>query len=455
MQNARILIVDDNKNILNALNQILSDEFSNIITSSNPNLIPEILSNNKIDIVLLDMNFVAGLNTGNEGIFWLNKIKEIDNSIMVILITAYGDVNLAVEAMKQGASDFILKPWDNDKLIITINNVLKLKYSNEKIKSLENKQDHLNEIINKSIDPLIGESQGFKQIQNLISKVAKTDANILIFGENGTGKELVAREIHKQSKRSTHSLVNIDVGTLPDTLFESELFGYKKGAFTDAKEDRTGKIKVAENGTLFLDEISNLSYSNQAKLLTILQQKRVNPVGSNQSYPVDFRLICATNKDLKQLLIENLFREDLLYRINTIQIDIPPLRERKEDIPLLTDHFLTFYKKKYDKVNLKVSNDANEQLMRYYWPGNIRELKHTIEKAVILSESNILRSSDFLLDSPIISRFNKDYPKKLDEVEKDAILRALGNNNGNIKETAKELGIARQTLYNKMQKYDL
>ena len=350
MQNARILIVDDNKNVLNALDQILSDEFSDITTSSNPNLIPEIISKNKIDVVLLDMNFSAGLNTGNEGIFWLNKIKEMDDSIMVILITAYGDVNLAVEAMKQGASDFILKPWDNDKLIITVNNVLKLKYSNEKIKSLEDKQDHLNEIITKNIDPLIGESQSFKQIQNIISKVAKTDANILIFGENGTGKELVAREIHKQSKRNNHSLVSIDVGILPDTLFESELFGYKKGAFTDAKEDRTGKIRVAENGTLFLDEISNLSYSNQAKLLTVLQQKRVNPVGSSQSYPVDFRLICATNKDLKQLLIENLFREDLLYRINTIQIDIPPLRERKEDIPLLADHFLSFYKKKYDMI---------------------------------------------------------------------------------------------------------
>lgn len=455
MQNARILIVDDHKNVLNALGQILSDEFSDIITSSNPNLIPEIISKNKIDVVLLDMNFNAGLNTGNEGIFWLNKIKETDDSIMVILITAYGDVNLAVEAMKQGASDFILKPWDNDKLIITVNNVLKLKYSNEKIKSLEDKQDHLNEMITKSIDPLIGESQSFKQIQNIISKVAKTDANILIFGENGTGKELVAREIHKQSKRNNYSLVSIDVGILPDTLFESELFGYKKGAFTDAKEDRTGKIKVAENGTLFLDEISNLSYSNQAKLLTVLQQKSVNPVGSSQSHPVDFRLICATNKDLKQLLIENLFREDLLYRINTIQIDIPPLRERREDIPLLADYFLSFYKKKYDKVSLKISNDANEQLMRYYWPGNIRELKHTIEKAIILSESSILRSSDFLLDGPIISTFSKAYPKKLDEVEKDAILSALGNNNGNIKETAKELGIARQTLYNKMQKYNL
>jgi transcriptional regulator with PAS, ATPase and Fis domain len=249
--------------------------------------------------------------------------------------------------------------------------------------------------------------------------------------------------------------VSIDVGSLPDSLFESELFGYKKGAFTDAKEDRIGKIQAADKGTLFLDEISNLTFTNQAKLLTTVQQKSINPLGSNLKLAVDFRLICATNKDLKQLLINNLFREDLLYRINTIQIDLPPLRERKSDVPLLADHFLSFFKRKYEKANLKISNDAVDQLMRYYWPGNIRELKHTIEKAVILSETDILRASNFSLNNPIINTFSKNTPKKLDEIEKEAILEALSNNNGNIKESAKELGIARQTFYNKMQKYNL
>lgn len=455
MRETTLLIVDDNKHILDSLNQILEDEYSKIITSSNPNLIPEIIKTNQVDVVLLDMNFKAGINTGNEGLFWLNKILEIDDSIMVILITAYGDINLAVESIKQGAADFILKPWDNNKLITTINNAIKLKKTNEKVKNLEEKQHHLEEVVNRNFDPLIGNSDAFSEIQKIISKVAKTDANILITGENGTGKELIAREIHKQSYRNTNSFINIDLGSLSETLFESELFGYEKGAFTDAKESRSGKILAANNGTLFLDEITNLSYANQAKLLTTLQQKCLTPIGSTQKQNVDFRLISATNKEIKKLVVENLFREDLLYRLNTIEIKVPPLRERKNDIPLLADHFLTIFRKKYNKENLKISNDANEHLMKYYWPGNIRELKHSIEKAVILTESNILRPADFYLDNPVVKSFVAYSPKTLDEIEKESIANALANNKGNVKETAKELGIARQTLYNKMQKYKL
>lgn len=455
MQAANILIVDDHKHVLDSLNQILEDEFSNIYTLSNPNLIPEIIGKKHIDVVLLDMNFSAGINSGNEGIFWLRKILKIDSSVMVILITAYGDINTAVESMKEGAADFILKPWDNDKLIITISNLLKLKKSNEKLKKLEDKQSHLEELINSKFDPLIGNSNSFTNILKIVSKIAKTDANVLLIGENGTGKELIAREIHKQSNIHANSFISIDLGSLPESLFESEMFGHKKGAFTDAKENRTGKVLAADNGSLFLDEITNLSYSNQAKLLTVLQQKCITPVGSNEVHEVNFRLISATNKNIKQQVSDNLFRDDLLYRINTIEINIPPLRERKEDIPLLAEHFLNIFKSKYDKKELKISNDANDHLIRYYWPGNIRELKHTIEKAVILSENNILRASDFILNNPIINSFTKNTPKTLDEIEREAILSSLANNNGNIKDTAKELGIARQTLYNKMQKYNL
>ncbi|MCG8412298.1 MAG: sigma-54 dependent transcriptional regulator [Bacteroidales bacterium] len=453
MQNAKILIVDDHKHVLSALKQILEDEYSDIFTLSNPNLIPNFISENDIDIVLLDMNFSAGINTGNEGLFWLNKIQEIAPRTIIILITAYGDINLAVNAIKKGAFDFILKPWDNQKLIATINKAIEQKYSKKKIKNIKKATLNSTETINQN--PLIGNSEAFLNILHLIDKVAETDANILILGENGTGKDLIAHEIHKQSNRKNNRIVSIDLGAISENLFESELFGHKKGSFTDAKEDRIGKIETANKGTLFLDEITNISLTNQAKLLTVLQQKQIYPLGSNQKQDVDFRLISASNQDINKLIANNSFREDLFFRINTIQIDLPPLRKRKADIPLLAKHFMNQYKLKYKKPNIELSKEAEKHLTQYNWPGNIRELKHTIEKAVILSEKEILTSTDLTLNKPISKDIDKNTPQTLDEIEKCAIIRTLRNCNGNIKETAKKLGIARQTLYNKIQKYAL
>jgi DNA-binding NtrC family response regulator len=450
-----ILIVDDSASVLKSLELYLKHYFKSVKTLNSPNQIPFLLSTEDIDIIMLDMNFTAGVNTGNEGIFWLRKILKQDPTIVVIMITAYGDIELAVKAIKEGATDFITKPWDNQKLLATLQTALKLRLSNKEIKKLKLKQKQINEDINRNYGQIIGESEVMKDLYKTINKVAKTEANILLMGENGTGKELIAREIHRQSKRSQKDFMSVDLGALSETLFESELFGHAKGAFTDAKDDRIGRFEAASGGTLFLDEIGNLNFSLQVKLLSAIEQKKITPLGTNKEIPVDIRIISATNKDLPSMVTDHLFREDLFYRLNTVQISIPPLRDREDDIILISEFYLNQFAVKYDRLPLKFTSSALEKLRRHSWPGNIRELRHTIEKAVILSEADILTPQDFSFttESDIRADLNKSI--SLEEGEKFIINNALLNNNWNISEAAKELGIGRQTLYRKIEKFGL
>lgn len=453
MQAGKILVVDDNKNALSALKMLLQLEFETVITLANPNLILSELSKDEYDIVLLDMNFSAGINTGNEGLYWLGAIKKAVPATEVVMITAYGDVELAVKALKLGASDFVLKPWENEKLLATLQAAYKLRRSNVQVEELKQRERNLKRELNQEQRYILGSSAGILNMMQTIAKVAKTDANVLITGENGTGKELVAREIHRKSERCNELLVSIDMGAIPETLFESELFGHKKGSFTDAHEDRTGKFQLAHKGTLFLDEIGNLPHPLQSKLLNALQNRTIIPIGSNQQIPVDIRLICATNCNLEQLVMQQKFREDLLYRINTIWIEVPPLRERGGDIEILATFFLRYFEKKYRKPALKINPQAMQKLNAYPWPGNVRELQHTIEKAVILSDSGLLKPDDFIFKSlgkSAIASF-----LTLEEMEKHMIETALGKHNGKHTAVANQLGISRQTLYNKIKKYDL
>ena len=395
MEKGKILVVDDNKSILSAVEILLQDEFEEVITIANPNQLPSLVESSEFDLILLDMNFSAGVNTGNEGLYWLSRIKETKPELEVVLFTAYGDVELAVKALKQGAADFVLKPWDNEKLKSTLRNVFKLQQSKKEIKKLRQKESALRSEINKEKYFIIAQSPQMLHILELIKKVAVTDANVLITGDNGTGKELIARELHRFSKRADEILVTVDMGAISETLFESELFGHKKGSFTDAREDRTGKIENASGGTLFLDEIGNLPLHLQPKLLSALQSRIITPIGSNKATPVDVRLICATNRNLDKMVAEGLFREDLLYRINTIHIEIPPLRERKEDIIAIAAYFLKIYGNKYRKSDIEITQAGLSKLVGYQWPGNVRELQHTIEKAVILCDKKELTPEDF------------------------------------------------------------
>jgi DNA-binding NtrC family response regulator len=446
-----ILIVDDNKSILGALEILLAPEFHEVILLSNPNQIPSELQKMDYNLVILDMNFSAGVNTGNEGIYWLGRIKEIKPEISVVMITAYGDLEMAVKALKNGASDFILKPWDNEKLLATLKLGLQLNLSKREIKHLKEREIELKKEYNRDHKFIIGTSPQLMHVLNLVGKVAKTDANVLITGENGTGKELIAQEIHRLSGRAREVLVSIDIGSISETLFESELFGHIKGAFTDARENRQGKFEIADKGTLFLDEIGNLSFHLQAKLLTAIENRQITRIGSNQLIPTDIRLICATNRDIENLVAKGLFREDLLYRINTIQIELPPLRERGNDIVILAEFFLKKYTYKYNKPNLKINQQAYDKLLTYSWPGNIRELQHTIEKAVILSDSNILKPDDLYLRETNAVYENHSFIT-LEEMEKQMIQKALEKNNGNFTAAADQLGVTRQTLYNKLKK---
>ena len=397
------------------------------------------------------MNFNAGINTGNEGIYWLSRIKESNPEISVVMITAYGDVELTVKALKTGATDFVLKPWDNAKLLATLKSALQLNLSKKEVSQLKEKEKGLKSEINREQKFIVGSSPQLMNVLNLVRKVAKTDANVLITGENGTGKELIAHEIHRLSNRSQEVMVSVDMGAITETLFESELFGHVKGAFTDARENRPGKFEVADKGSLFLDEIGNLSFHLQAKLLAAIQNRQISRIGSNQTVPVDIRLICATNKKLESMVHEGLFREDLLYRINTIQIEVPPLRDRGNDVLVLTDFFLKKYSSKYNKPHLKINQQAQDKLLKYSWPGNIRELQHTIEKAVILSEGNVLKPEDFFM-RPILSGRTGEAELTLEEMEKRMINLAIEKNNGNLSAAAEQLGITRQTLYNKIKK---
>jgi DNA-binding NtrC family response regulator len=451
----RLLIVDDHKQVLKSLIQLLEPEFENITGLSNPNQILSHMTREEYDVILLDMNFSAGVNTGNEGIYWLNRILKSDPLISVVMITAYSDVNLAVRAIKEGATDFVVKPWDNNKLITTIQTAYRLRQSKIENKKLRDRQKQINKGICKQHTPLIGKSQPMEDVFHVIKKVARTDANILVTGENGTGKELIVKEIHKNSRRADEVFISIDIGTVTESIFESEMFGNIKGAFTDAREDRTGWFETASGGTLFLDEIGNLSLTMQSKLLAAIQNRVIYKVGSKTPIPFDIRLVCATNKNLEEMVSKNLFREDLYYRINTIVIEIPPLRDRGEDIVLLAEHFIKVYAGKYEKFNLKFSSKTLDKLMKYNWPGNVRELRHTIEKAVILCDSDILLPEDFIISHSPLQQSSDRKPPTFAEIEKQALQIALDNNKGSVLKASQELEIARQTMYNKMQKYNL
>lgn len=451
MIDAKILVVDDTKSVLSALEILLQFEYKSVQTISNPNLLTSFPNLKEIDIILLDMNFSAGVNTGNEGLYWLREIKKKAAHISVIMMTAYGAVELAVEAIKEGATDFVLKPWNNERLLTTVKSAYELRKSQKEVQHLKQKESNLKQVINQNTNYIIGNSKALNGVLSLVQKVAKTDVNILVTGENGTGKELIARELHKSSVRNNEVFISVDMGSISENLFESELFGHVKGSFTDAKEDRAGKFEAANGGTLFLDEIGNLSLQMQAKLLSVIQNRVVVRVGSNKPIAVDIRLICATNCNLDQMVAEGLFREDLLYRINTIQVQVPALRERDNDVLVLSDFFLKKFANKYGKPSLKINQTAQEKLMSYAWPGNVRELLHTMERAVILSEGNVLKPTDFLLESKTTMTMENG-PKTLEEMELVMITKALNDNDGNYSAAADQLGISRQTLYNKLKK---
>lgn len=452
-QPAKILMIDDDEDVLLAAKMLLKKQNYQVIIEKNPNKIPFLLNNDTYDVILLDMNFSKDITSGKEGFYWLEKILEKDPQAVVILITAFGDIEMAVKALKQGATDFILKPWQNEKLIATISTAIRLRQSYHEVDKLRKAKEMLEEQISRPFGEIIGQSAAIREVFTLIEKVAKTDANVLILGENGTGKELIARAIHQRSLRHNNSFVAVDMGAITETLFESELFGHKKGAFTDAREDRHGRFELAHGGTLFLDEIGNLSLNLQSKLLSALQSRQITRVGSNQPIPVDIRLICATNMPLYEMVKQGTFRQDLLYRINTVEIHVPPLSDRIEDIPLLAEHYLKVYARRYHKPVTGIAPGAMEKLKRYAWPGNIRELQHAIERAVIMTDSDTLQETDFLFGRPV--GIASAETLNLDEVEKAAIVKALNLHNGNISKAAAELGLTRASLYRRMEKYGL
>jgi DNA-binding NtrC family response regulator len=450
----KILVIDDDKDILLTTRVVLKKQFGMIKTEADPEMIMQQLENEFFDIILLDMNFSAGATSGKEGMKWLREIRKKDESAHVIMMTAYGDIDLAVKAMKEGASDFIIKPWDNQKLMATVINAYRLSQSKREIIELRRKQELLHQDMDLEFSEIIGSSDRMKDVFMTISKVAQTDANVLILGENGTGKELIARALHRESERAKEIFVSVDLGAIPETLFESELFGHVKGAFTDAKEDRSGRFEVASGGTLFLDEIGNLSLPLQSKLLSVVQNRLINRVGSSKETPINIRLICATNMPLYRMVQEKTFREDLLYRINTVEIKVPPLRERRSDIPLLTDHFTRLYARKYNKTGISLQQDVYQKLETYSWPGNIRELQHVVERAIILNDKDILKPADFLIMHEN-SRSTDLIGYRMEDVEKQTIQQALEKYRYNISKAADELGMARTTLYRKMTKYGI
>jgi len=444
----KILIVDDNEDILLALKLLLKKHANLVILEKNPRKLPYLLNHDEYDVLLLDMNFTADISSGKEGFHWLEQVQEIKPELPVVMITAYGDVEMAVRALKMGATDFVLKPWDNKKLLETLKNVVgKAKESSKPAAPTEKEA---------AFQHIIGESEAMQQVFTIIRKVAGTDANVLILGENGTGKEVVARALHEASSRKEEIFVSVDMGTLTESLFESELFGHKKGAFTDAKEDRAGRFEAANKGSLFLDEIGNLSLAMQAKLLTALQRREVIRVGTNTPIPVDIRLVCATNMPLHDMVREGTFRQDLLYRMNTVELRLPPLRERGSDIERLAKHFVKIYAEKYDQPEKKLGKTALKKLCNYSWPGNIRELQHAIERAVIMSDEDELNPGDFLFlieqqDAQDLEL--EDY--NLENVERIIIQKAISKHEGNISKAAKALGLTRASLYRRLEKHGL
>lgn len=453
----KILIVDDNEDLLKAARMHLKRYFAQVDTEKNPEAIPALMNNDDYDVILLDMNFTKDVSSGSEGYYWLERILQLDPSAVVVLITAYGDIQMAVKAIKAGATDFVLKPWENEKLLATLYSAMRLRESRDVIETLRFKNYEINQALNERYSEIIGQSSAMQKIFQTVDRVAKTDANVLILGENGTGKELIARAIHRNSARKNENFVSVDLGSITETLFESELFGHKKGSFTDAKEDRAGRFELANGGTLFLDEIGNLSLPLQAKLLTVIQNRKVSRVGSNKDTPIDIRLICATNMPLYEMVKENRFRQDLLYRINTIEIEIPSLRDRFEDIPLLATHFLKHYASKYNKNVTKISEGAMARMHKHPWPGNIRELQHALERAIILSSGSVLQPEDFNF-TPSVSKEDGQLSLEqynLEEVEKLLIRKVLKKYNGNITQAASELGLTRSSLYRRLEKYGL
>lgn len=451
LRNASILVIDDDPDVLTAVKLLLKPEAMEVTTEKNPEQIRSILSRKSYDCILLDMNFTASIHTGNEGLYWLQKIRELRPDTSVIMITAYGDIDLAVRSLKEGASDFVVKPWHNEKLMASVRDTLRKKDVGQAAPQSAYDQD-----MAPGTD-LLGASEAMKDIFHKVDKIAPTDANILILGENGTGKDLIAKAIHQKSLRAKQAFVKVDVGALTESLFESELFGHRKGAFTDAREDRTGRFEAADKGTLFLDEIGNISLQQQAKLLSVLQNRQVTRLGSNQAIPVDIRLICATNLPIQELANENRFRKDLIYRINTVEIVVPPLRQRGEDILLLAKHFAQVYAEKYLKPPVRFDAGAQEKLRKYHFPGNVRELQYTIERALIMSDNEIL-SADDLIFSPLESQpADQGEPDdlKLSTLEKNTILRVIEKHHGNITRAARELGLTRTALYRRISKYDI
>ena len=452
----KVLIVDDDEDILQAARLLLKQHVTHVHTEKTPEALPSLIKNETYDVIFLDMNFAKGATSGKEGFLWLDKIHEIDPNIVVVLITAFGDVDMAVRAIKEGATDFILKPWQNERLIATLTTAMNLRKSRTEATQLRSKQKQLSADLDQPFHNFIGKSSALETVFDAIKKVAKTDANVLILGENGTGKELVARELHRQSSRADDVFISVDMGALSETLFESELFGHVKGAFTDAREDRAGRFEIASGGTLFLDEIGNLPLTLQAKLLTVLENRKVIRLGSNKPINIDVRLICATNMNIHEMVVHNKFRQDLLYRINTVEIRIPPLRERIGDIPPLVDHFLKIYCKKYHKPLRRLSSATLKRLEKYHWPGNVRELQHAIERAIIMSDSQVLQPADFFFpsqeqkgDSMTFDDYN------LEEIEKLVIHRAISKHGGNITHASEELGLSRASLYRRLEKYGL
>lgn len=450
LKNASILVIDDDQDVLTAVRLLLKTEVKNVITEKNPQNLRWLLSKDLYDVILLDMNFTSSINTGNEGLFWLSEIKKLKQDTSVIMITAYGDIDLAVRSLKEGAADFVIKPWHNEKLLVTIKEALRKKENRTATVHLHSPDS----VIGKE---LLGESDVMQEILLKIEKIAPTDANILILGENGTGKDLIAKAIHQASMRSEKAFVKVDVGALTESLFESELFGHKKGAFTDAREDRVGRFEMANGGTLFLDEIGNISLHQQAKLLSVLQNRQISRIGSNEIIPIDIRLICATNVSLPELANENRFRKDLIYRINTVEIIMPPLRKRGNDIILLAKHFAKLYSNKYMKPTPEFDKKAAEKLLNYNYPGNVRELQYTIERAVIMADENVLQAKDLIfspLEAPA-SSVHEPAELKLSAIEKNTILKVIEKHNGNITKAAKELGLTRTALYRRLSKYDI
>lgn len=446
LKKAQILVIDDDADVLTALRLLLKPLVKEIVTEKNPGNINLQIESKKFDVIILDMNFNGLVNTGNEGIFWLNRIKKASPETAVILMTAYVDIDLAIRGLKEGASDFLVKPWNNDKVINTITSLVKTGKAKGKIKNA----------LTVSNQPILGDSEAMEDVFMKIQKVGPTDANVLILGENGTGKDLIARALHDNSHRRDKPFVKVDVGSLSASLFESELFGYKKGAFTDAREDRKGRFETANGGTLFLDEIGNISIGQQVRLLTVLQNRQVTPIGSNEAIPVDIRLICATNVAPKALADEKKFRKDLIYRINTVDITVPPLRQRDTDIVLLANHFVSIYEGKYNKESFELAPDFLKKLKNHDFPGNVRELQYILERAVIMSDGSVLQPEDLVFSS--IERSVETVTVQttnLDDLEKNTILKVLEQNKGNISKSAKELGITRAALYRRLEKYGL